>query len=125
MVLNLHSTVKFFFTGQLHGYRLVNWFLGAVGMIIGAMISGGGVGPFIDIPHSLSFLVVHSFCYVHNPATDFLVASARAKAYATSKKQEDVITRMIELTIARKDGMMALEGQKCQTSFLKKGFKCL
>ena len=28
-------------------------FLGAVGMIIGAMISGGGVGPFIDIPSLL------------------------------------------------------------------------
>ena len=24
-------------------------FLGAVGMILGAMISGGGVGPFIDV----------------------------------------------------------------------------
>ena len=28
-------------------------FLGAVGMIIGAMISGGGVGPFTDIPSIL------------------------------------------------------------------------
>ena len=28
-------------------------FLGAVGMILGAMISGGGVGPFIDVPSIL------------------------------------------------------------------------
>ena len=28
-------------------------FLGAVGMIIGAMISGGGVAPFIDVPSLL------------------------------------------------------------------------
>ncbi|NDA09118.1 MAG: flagellar motor protein PomA, partial [Alphaproteobacteria bacterium] len=24
--------------------------LGAIGMIAGAMISGGGIGPFIDVP---------------------------------------------------------------------------
>ena len=27
--------------------------LGAIGMIVGAMISGGGVGPFIDVPSIL------------------------------------------------------------------------
>ena len=28
-------------------------FLGAIGMILGAMISGGGVAPFIDVPSIL------------------------------------------------------------------------
>ena len=28
-------------------------FIGAIGMILGAMISGGGVGPFIDVPSIL------------------------------------------------------------------------
>ena len=27
--------------------------LGAIGMILGAMISGGGIGPFIDVPSIL------------------------------------------------------------------------
>ena len=28
-------------------------FIGAIGMILGAMISGGGVAPFIDVPSIL------------------------------------------------------------------------
>ena len=28
-------------------------FLGAIGMILGAMISGGGIAPFIDVPSIL------------------------------------------------------------------------
>ena len=27
--------------------------LGAIGMIVGAMVSGGGIGPFIDVPSIL------------------------------------------------------------------------
>ena len=42
------------------------------------------------------------------------------------KKQEDVITRMIELaSIARKDGMMALEGQEVPDKFFEKGLQML
>ena len=33
-------------------------FIGAIGMILGAMISGGGVGPFIDVPSILIVVVV-------------------------------------------------------------------
>ena len=33
--------------------------LGAIGMIVFAMVSGGGVGPFIDVPSILIVLGVH------------------------------------------------------------------
>ena len=63
-------------------------FLGAVGMIIGAMISGGGVGPFIDIPSLLIVFGGTFFCYVHNPATNFpwQFRCYGKSFYATSKK---------------------------------------
>ena len=63
-------------------------FLGAVGMIIGAMISGGGVGPFIDIPSPYRFWWYILFCYVHNPATNFpwQFRCYGKSFYATSKK---------------------------------------
>ncbi len=46
--------------------------IGAIGMIVGAMISGGGIGPFIDVP---SILIVFGelFCsYVCVPLGVFL-----------------------------------------------------
>ena len=42
------------------------------------------------------------------------------------RNSEELITRVSELaTIARKDGMMALEGQEVPDKFLKKDCKCL
>ena len=42
------------------------------------------------------------------------------------KKQEALVERMIELAgIARKDGMMALEGQEVPDKFFEKGFQML
>ena len=42
-------------------------FIGAIGMILGAMISGGGVAPFIDVPSILivvggTFFSVSAWC---------------------------------------------------------------
>ena len=36
--------------------------LGAIGMIVFAMVSGGGVGPFIDVP---SILIVFGGTFLH------------------------------------------------------------
>ena len=33
--------------------------LGAIGMIVGAMISGGGIGPFIDTASILILSLIH------------------------------------------------------------------
>ena len=104
-------------------------FLGDVGMIIGAMVSGGGVGPFIDIPSLLIVFGGTFFSVMYTtPLPTFLGSfGAMAKAFMPPvKKQEDVITRMIELaSIARKDGMMALEGQEVPDKFFEKGLQML
>ena len=103
--------------------------IGGVGMILGAMISGGGLGPFFDIPSVLIvfggtfFLVMYS-----TPMPVFLGSfGAMAKAFMPPiKKQDELIERMVELSgIARKDGMMALEGQEVPDKFFQKGLQML
>ena len=103
--------------------------IGGVGMILGAMISGGGLGPFFDIPSVLIvfggtfFLVMYS-----TPLPVFLGSfGAMAKAFMPPiKKQDELIERMVELSgIARKDGMMALEGQEVPDKFFQKGLQML
>ena len=103
--------------------------LGAIGMIIFAMVSGGGVSPFIDVPSILivfggTFFAVMYTC----PLPVFLGSfGAMSKAFLPPVKAKDeLITRMVELAgIARKDGMMALEGQEVPDKFWAKGMQML
>ena len=104
-------------------------FIGACGMIAGAMISGGGLGPFIDVP-SLLIVVGGTFFAVMytTPLPTFLSSfGAMGKAFFPPvKSQEQLVTRMVELAaIARKDGMMALDGQDVPDKFFQKGMQML
>ena len=104
-------------------------FLGAVGMIVGAMVSGGGIGPFIDTPSILIVFGGTFFAVMYTtPLGTFLGSfGVMAKAFLPPvKKQDELIERMIELAaIARKDGMMALEGQDVPDKFFAKGMQML
>ena len=103
--------------------------LGAIGMIVFAMVSGGGISPFIDVPSILivfggTFFAVMYTC----PLPTFLGSfGAMSKAFLPPVKAPDeLITRMVELAgIARKDGMMALEGQEVPDKFFEKGLQML
>ena len=69
------------------------------------------------------FLVMYS-----TPMPVFLGSfGAMAKAFMPPiKKQDELIERMVELSgIARKDGMMALEGQEVPDKFFQKGLQML
>ena len=104
-------------------------FLGAIGMILGAMISGGGIAPFIDVPSILivfggTFFAVMYTC----PLPVFLGSfGVMAKAFLPPvKKMDELVERMSDLaSIARKDGMMALEGQEVPDKFFEKGLQML
>lgn len=103
--------------------------IGAVGMIAGSMISGGGIGPFIDVP---SLLIVGGgtfFAVMYTaPMGTFLGSfGAMAKAFMPSVyKNDELIEKMVELSnMARKDGMMALEGQEVSDKFFEKGMQML
>lgn len=104
-------------------------FLGAVGMILGAMISGGGIGPFIDVPSILIVFGGTFFAVMYTaPLPTFLGSfGAIGKVFLPPvKKQDELIVRMVELAgIARKDGMMALEGQEVPDKFFGKGLQML
>ena len=55
-------------------------FLGAIGMILGAMISGGGIAPFIDVPSILIvFGGISGFLYTSSTAPPLLVQSGLTK----------------------------------------------
>ena len=103
--------------------------IGAVGMIVGAMISNGGLGPYL---HTASTLIVVGGTFFgvmySTPLPRFLASfGVMAKAFLPPvKKQEDMIERMVDLAgIARKDGMMALEGQEVPDKFFEKGLQLL
>ena len=96
-------------------------FIGAVGAIIASMIMGGGVAPFIDT-QSLFIVFGGTFFGVmySNPLPVFLGSfGAMAKAFLPPvKKLDETVERMVELAaMARKDGMMALEGQPVPDKF--------
>ena len=98
-------------------------------MIVGAMISNGGLGPYL---HTASTLIVVGgtlFGVMYStPLPRFLGSfGVMAKAFFPPiKKQEDMIERMVDLAgIARKDGMMALEGQEVPDKFFEKGLQLL
>jgi len=104
-------------------------FIGAVGMIAGAMITGGGLGPFIDTP---SLLIVGGgtfFAVMYTAPLPVFLGSfgAMSKSFLPPvKKKPEMIERMVELAgIARKDGMMALDGQECPDKFFEKGLQLL
>ena len=104
-------------------------FLGAIGMILGAMISGGGIAPFIDVPSILIVFGGTFFAVMYTAPLPVFLGSfgVMAKAFLPPvKKMDELVERMSDLaSIARKDGMMALEGQDVPDKFFSKGLQML
>lgn len=103
--------------------------IGAVVMILGSMIYAGGVMPFVDVA-SLVIVFGGTFFVVMMllPMTVFLGHfKAMSKAFKPSVyKNDELIIRMVELSnIARKDGLMALEGKVVTDEFFQKGLQML
>ena len=103
--------------------------IGTLGMIAGAMISSGGLGAFIDTPSMLIVIGGTFFAVMYRSTLPMFLASfgALVKVFMPgAKKHDELITRITELAgIARKDGMMALEGQEVPDKFFEKGLQML
>ncbi len=103
--------------------------IGTLGMIAGAMISSGGIGAFIDTPSMLIVIGGTFFAVMYRSTLPMFLASfgTLAKVFMPgAKKHDELITRITELAgIARKDGMMALEGQEVPDKFFEKGLQML
>ena len=103
--------------------------VGTLGMIAGAMGSSGGIGPFIDTPSMLIVIGGTFFAVMYRSTLPDFLASYGPLAKVLlpgTKKHDELITRITELAvIARKDGMMALEGQEVPDKFFEKGLQML
>ena len=103
--------------------------IGALGMIIGAMIYGGGLAPFVDIPSILIVFGGTAFAVLATTSIPSFTGSFKAMARMfkpTNLRTDDLVKRMVELSgVARKDGMMALEGQPVPDKFFEKGLQML
>ena len=98
-------------------------YVGALGMVIGAMVLAGGLGPFVDMPSILVVFGGTAFAVLATTSIAIYIRSFKAillmfKPFALNI--EDLVPRMVELaTMARKDGMMALEGQQVPDKFFR------
>ena len=103
--------------------------LGAMGMVVGSMLYAGGVSPFIDIASVVmvfggTFFVV----MMKVPMSAFLSHfKAMAKAFKPSVFDlSGVVEQIVDLAgVARKDGMMALEGKTVPDRFFERGLQML
>lgn len=104
-------------------------FLGTLGMIAGAMVSAGGLGMFVDVPSLLIVVGGSFFAVMYTAPLPVFLGSfgAMGKAFKPPvKKMDELIGRIVELAgIARKDGMMALEGQETPDPFFDNGLQML
>jgi len=101
--------------------------LGATGVIAMAMFLGGSVLLFINVPSMLIVLVGTIFAtLIKFPIGHFFGAfKIAAKAFfAKTEDAKTLIEEGVELAnIARKEGVLGLEGQDIQNEFLKRGIQ--
>lgn len=104
-------------------------FVVAVGIILVAMILGGGIAPFIDIP---SLLVVAGgtigAVMMNFTLGQFFGAIKVALKALMFKidKPEDLIEQVVEMANeARTGGLLALEGKETENEFLAKGIQLM
>lgn len=103
--------------------------IGAIAMVVMAMIIGGGFAQFIDVP---SILIVlggsHFVVLMKFPLGDFLGAAKAGMKTLTFKAADplELINKIVELAdAARKGGLLSLEGADIPDPFMKKGVDLL
>jgi len=101
--------------------------LGAFGIIIVAMVMGGSVLLFVNAPSLLIVVVGTIFAVlIKFPMGHFLGALKIAMKAFINKAEDPVklIEEGVQLAnIARKEGVLGLEGQDIQNEFLKRGIQ--
>ena len=103
--------------------------LGSFGIVVAAMVLGGSALIFINVP-SLLIVVLGTFMVVLMKFSmgQFLGAVKVAmKAFIFKLDNlDELIPKVVELAdVARKGGLLALEGQEVSNDFLKEGIKML
>lgn len=103
--------------------------IGAIAIIVVAMVMSGGVGMFIDIPSVMIVLVGTIFVVMSKFGLGQFLGAIKVamKAFMfKSEKPADMIDEIVGLADeARKGGLLALEGKEINNDFLKNGIQLL
>ena len=103
--------------------------IGAIGIVLAAMLFGGSALVFVNVPSLLivlcgTFMVVMIKFSMQQFLGAFKVA-ARAFIFKL-ESPEELIAQIVKLSnIARKEGMLALENEEIENEFLNDGIKML
>ena len=103
--------------------------LGAFGIVVAAMVTGGDVGVFVNVPSALIVLGGSLFVVLMKfPLAHFLgIAKVMGKAFKfKSVKPEDIIAETVDLAdAARKGGLLSLEDKEVSSEFMQRGIQLL
>ena len=103
--------------------------IGAIAMIIMAMVLGGSILTFIDVPSILIVVVgAHFVVMMTYSLNEFISAAGSGMKVLTFKSPDytKLIESVVELAdMARKSGLLALEGATIDDPFMKKGIGLL
>lgn len=103
--------------------------LGAIAMVVMAMVLGGSIITFIDVPSILIVVVgTHFVVMMTYPLGEFLGAASSGMKTLMFKSPDynELIEKVVELAdLARKSGLLALEGTEIPDPYMKKGIGLL
>jgi len=103
--------------------------IGAYAIVLLAMIQGGGVGQFVDVPSILIVVVGSHFIVImkHSFGEFFAGFKVGMKAILfKSANAQVLIIKIVELAdAARKGGLLSLESAEIPDTFMKKGVSLL
>jgi chemotaxis protein MotA len=104
-------------------------FVGGIAAILLAMAMDGAFLPFVSLHAFVIVFVGGFFAVMYSTPMDVFLASPKAAATAFRKQDTDIgklAAQMSEFaTVARKDGLMALEGQDIPNKFVARGVQML
>ncbi|MCD8522643.1 MAG: flagellar motor protein PomA [Saccharospirillaceae bacterium] len=103
--------------------------VGAFGIIIMSMILGGDISMFINVPSILIVVVGSLFAVMMKFELGQFLGAIKIAAKAFSfklSKPETIIEEVVEMAgLARKGGLLSLEGKEVSDDFLSKGIQLL
>lgn len=103
--------------------------IGAFVIIITAMMLSGSIGMFVDVPSLLIVIVGSIFVVMSKFGLNQFLGAGKVAAKAFMFKSQDpaeVIDEIVELAdVARKGGLLSLEGKEVSNDFLQGGIQLL
>ncbi len=103
--------------------------VGALGIVLTAMLMGGSVGMYFDVPSALIVFVGSIFVVLIKFSVAQFLGAIRVALKAFSfehVKPQELIDEVVQIAdTARKGGLLSLEGRKFSNEFLDRGVQLL